>query len=216
MVTFYAPGHKQPIKVVSKADSSKASKKAMYRIAKSVVARNTESKQYYTDLAGSFNLLSTTPSEVDTCHPVQGTGLQGRIGRQIKIKSIDIKAVFNGVDATQVFRLVLASCNGTTTTPFNTTFAATTINAVIRYNTMRNLLKRKFLDKFITMDVTHETAIKQFRYYKRFKKPIVMTWGDDADAYPNQRLILMCVSDSGSVSHPYVSQGWCVVTYEDA
>lgn len=208
---MYAKGKKG-----SGKNAAKNSTKTMYRIARSIVARNVESKQYYTDLAGSFNILNTTPAEVDTCHPVQGTGLQGRIGRQIKIKSIEIKAVFVGADATQVFRLVLASCNGTTTTPFNTTYGVTTINALIKYNTMRNLLRKKYLDRFITMDTVHETFIKQFRYYKRFKKPILMTWGDDADAYPNQRLILMCTSDSGAPAHPFVSQGWCCVTYEDA
>ena len=53
---MYAKGKKG-----SGKNAAKNSTKTMYRIARSIVARNVESKQYYTDLAGSFNL------EHDTC-----------------------------------------------------------------------------------------------------------------------------------------------------
>lgn len=196
------------------------------------IDQNIENKQITVSLQATYGAITTNWTESDLTNISQGTGSANRIGRKIRIKSIEIKGVIANGDAEtalddpyNVVRCVIGLWAGPAgSTPLAT--ALTTIQAPIRKNLgTRNYLVTKFLDRYIPLTVTstekgagdgYTPMLKSFKYYKRFKTGILITYGDDTTSYPDKRLILGMVSDSTAVPSPGFVVGYLVMTYEDA
>lgn len=175
------------------------------------IAKNVETKMIVYNSAAEFNLLSTTWTELQVSNIAQGTGLISRIGRQVKLKSLEVDMLIDKTDATNMFRIVIGTYMGTLTTPMTTALA--TMNTAITKNNLNGVI-RKYLDKYIVCDGVKQ-SIAHFKYYKQFKKPVYITWAADA-GNPDKRLIMSILSDSGAAAHPFSSAGRIVLRFEDA
>lgn len=179
------------------------------------VHKMIEDKVHGVDLVAEFSSISTTWSESDLSIISEGTDVGDRVGRQVTLKSVTMKFVLLGVDNYNVFRWVLGIYNGAApATPLGTSGAG--MNSIIaRTGFPRNFLVRKLLDKYLTVELENKRMIV-CTYHKYFRKGIKMIWGDSTTNYPSVKLMMALISDSGAASHPYVSQGYCRVTFEDA
>lgn len=136
---------------------SKGKKKmATVGFVKRVIANNIENKQTTGSMPSSFNSVSTNWVEIDPSNIAQGTLSAQRVGRQIKLKSLEVNCVMAGGqsetltdDPYNVIRVVIGLWSGQTPTPLGT--ALTTIDAPIRKDLgSRNFLIKKLLDRYIT------------------------------------------------------------------
>jgi len=194
------------------------------------IDRNIENKHLGDSLDNTFDSLPNTWTELNVCNPAQGDTAQSRTGRQIKIKSIEIRGVIVQASVESALdepyntvRVVLGLYN-TSDTPLAD--SGTTIDGFVTTNlSTRAYLIKKYLDKYIAMGVSstekgggdgYAPTVRTFKYFKRFKKPIVVMYGDDTTDYPNKRLILSMVSDSSVVPNPGFYHGYYLCTFEDA
>lgn len=175
------------------------------------IKKNVENKMIVWNAAAQFNFLTTAWTELDVSAIGQGTGLIQRVGRQVKLQSLEINMLLDRVDATQTFRVIIGLYSGQVVTPLQT--AGVTMNTVVTRNNQNGLIK-KYLDKYIVCDAT-QRSIANFKYYKYYKRPIQITWAQDA-AQPDKKLIVSIISDSGAAAHPFSSYGRLVLRFEDA
>lgn len=178
-----------------------------------------------------WNSISTSWSEFNMSSMAQGTGGEYRIGRRIKIKSLLIKGVLcSGVnqtsldDAYNVVRIVIGTFTfGSGTTPLAS--YAITINQPIDSTVGVAAVQKLYLDKYITLNCStnekgpgdgYAPVLKNFNYYKKFKKPIYINFADDTATTPNKRLFFSLISDSVAVPHPGFINGYIYMRYEDA
>lgn len=207
---------------------SKSVKKYVSR----VMDKQIEDKIKTGSLQATFAILPNVAwSEYPITNVSQGIGKGGRIGNKIRVKSVEINGVIaqgsNELitdDAWNVMRIILGLYNGVNT-PL--TSANLSINDVMRtdYSSAKGTLRQKYLDKYVPLNVVsteqgagdgYTPQVKLFKYYKRFKRPILIEYADDAVTYPNKALVLSMISDSVAVTHPGFINGWWCVTYEDA
>lgn len=206
--------------------------RAVKQYVQRAIGANVENKQVTVSMNATFSAITTTWTEADLCNITQGVTGPARIGRKVKLCSLEINCVIaEGAaeiltdDPYNVVRCMVALWSGAAgTTPLAT--AGTTINAPIRKNLgTRNYLIKKYLDKYIGLQVTstekgggdgYTPQLKNIKYYKKFKKPILITWGDDTTTYPDKRLMISMISDSSAVTNPGIIAGYAVMTYEDA
>jgi len=191
---------------------------------------HTEDK-YLTDaLATDFASVSTDWIEKNMALPTQGVTNTQRVGAKIRVKSLEITGVLAGGadeslldDAYNVMRCVIATYNAGVSTPLGT--AAVTIDEPIMVQTSSSTLKRKLLDKYIHFNVVsteqgegdgYTPQLKQFKYFKRFPKGLLITFSDSTVTYPNTRLIMSMISDSAAVPNPGFVHGFWKICYEDA
>ena len=184
---------------------------------KKEIEKNIENKVNTLDLDDNFLTVGTTWVEHIMCNPAQGDGMTQRSGRQIKIKSLEIKGVLSAaadgsaLDENRcIVRIIIGLFQGTVATPLAT--AGATINSPITRDQMtRGRLVTKYLDRYVPLDVTstekgagdgYAPQQKGFRYFKRFNKPITITYGDDTATYPDKLLFLSMISDSAAVPNP--------------
>lgn len=181
--------------------------------------------------AGGLTSIPSTWVEVNGVNPAQGTAKNQRIGTKIRVKSIEVNAVLaqgsGGVltdDPYNIMRIVIGKYTGQTATPLAT--AGITINQPIKkdWSDARGTLIQKYVDRYIPLEVAstekgggdgYTPALAKFKYFKRFKN-FVITYNDDTINYPNARLIMSVISDSGAVTNPGFVAGYAVVRYEDA
>jgi len=175
------------------------------------IAKNTENKMIVYNTAAQFNLISTAWTELDTTNISQGTGLIQRVGRQIKLKSLEIDMLLDKEDETNVFKVIIGLYAGQLTTPLTT--AGVTMNTAITKNNVNGVIK-KYLDKFIVCDGVKQ-SIAHFKYFKKFSKPVYITWAQDG-GQPDKRLFVSIISDSGAAAHPVSSWGKILLRFEDA
>lgn len=207
-----------------------------WRALKSMVVRqidrNVENKQITVSLNATYGAITSNWTESDLTNVAEGVTGNGRIGRKLKLRSIEVKGVMATGDSESladdpynVVRIVIGLWSGSAgATPLGT--ALTTINAPIRKNLgTRNFLIRKYYDKYIPLSVTstekgggdgYTPQTKLISYFKRFKRPILITYGDDTVTYPDKRFIFAAISDSSGVPSPGFIAGYIVVSYEDA
>jgi len=217
------------------------SKKRFYKKSKTVpravktyvtktLDKQTEDKVMYYTLQGLYTTIPNTWTERSLCTPVVGTSGGDRIGRRIKIKSIQIKGVLTGGqdelltdDSYNVVRLVLATFNYPSGTTPLATYAATIDQPLIK-NINLAALRRVYFDKYIPLSCTstekgggdgYTPMPKLVKYYKKFNN-LYVTFGDDTVASPDKRLFLSAISDSAAVTHPGFVNGFILIKYEDA
>lgn len=162
------------------------------------------------DLSTTFSVIGNTWVELDASTVSQGDALYNREGRTVHIRSLEIKSMLHAVDTTNTFRIVIALFNGSSATPLAT--SGVLIDNILTGESCRNYLIKKYLDKYICVNSTNDPD-KPFNYYKKFKTPITVKYGDDTSTYPDKRLIIAMISDSGAVAHPYVATGYSITRY---
>lgn len=195
-----------------------------------VVHSNIENKYFVTDMVTGYGSIPSAWVERDVCYPVQGDGISDRTGQQIKIRSIEIKGVIaqgsseSAVDdAYNVLRIVLALYNGQDFTPLG---ALATMNQPIttEFNTAGQM-RKKYMDKYIALNVVsteqgegdgYVPQVKSFKYYKKFKRPVTIRFGDSGTVNQQNRIVLSMLSDSAGVPNPGFVAGYMKVLFEDA
>lgn len=193
------------------------------------IHRNIENKFDYGSLVTPFASVGNTWTEQAFGLVNRGTEVRQRIGNSITVKSIQLEMVIVGGavnsvadDARNTIRMVLASWDGDSNTPLGT--ASWSMNYPIRSTlgpTASNMLK-KYYDKYITLtstgadDTGYIAGVRKVSYYKYFKKGYKMNFSDATADYPDKKLVLSMISDSGVIPNPGVTNGYWVITYEDA
>lgn len=196
------------------------------------IDKNTENKLRYINLVTQFGSIGTSWNEVSFNTLAQGAAKEQRIGNKIRIKSLEVKGVISAGanelvtdDAFNVIRVIIALYDGATLTPLSTAGRGMNDPLRVDYLSANGRLKKKFLDKYITLEVTgteqgagdgYTPQLKQFKYYKNFGKGITVNWSSDASTYPSANLMMACLSDSLAVTNPGFVAGYAVMTYEDA
>lgn len=176
------------------------------------IFRANEQKMRDYDLSTVFATLPNTWVEQDVSTVGEGDALYQREGREIRITSLEIKCTFHVVDNPgNTFRVVIGLFNGTQATPLAT--AGVSYDNILVPVACRNFLMKKYFDKYICINTASETD-RYFHYFKKFKKPIVIKFGDDTSTYPDKRLFVSIMSDSGAVTHPYVAAGYSLTRFQ--
>lgn len=195
---------------------------------KQIIVNSLEKKQKVTKFPDEFDSVTTAWSEVDLLDLEEGEQSDQRIGKSVSITSIEMIAVVSGGqvngatdDTRDTMRVVIGLYHGGAVTPLTTAGAA--LDSPIKpYLFTRATLIRKYLDKFVTLDTNGADSTgylpvqKTLKFYKKFKKPIKITWGTDPDDYPSKKLIMSCLSDSAGVPNPGFVHGYIMVRYIDA
>lgn len=209
-------------------------KKAMRDIAKRVVDANTEDKVMWQKLPTNFSSIGIW-NEQNICKPAQGTASNQRVGKKIKVKSIEIKGTIAAGssasaldDPYDTVRIIVATWNAANDTPMTTLEAATAgmINSPVKKGVDDfALLIKKYLDKYIPLTAVctekgagdgYVPQLKTFKFYKRFKNGLPITFSDEGVTYPEKRLCLSMGSDSVAIPHPGFTDGYVIVHFEDA
>lgn len=192
---------------------------------------NVEDKHISYNLDTLFSSVSNNWTEANVCNPDQGDTVSTRVGRRIRIKSIEIKGIFLGGisdlstdDVYNTVRIVIGVYQGTSNTPLaaggqgydNPLIATSGTSAGQR-------LIKKYYDKYHAIQTCgkglgagYAPVPREFEYYKRFKKPIVVTYGDSTDDYPSKALIMSVHTDSLAASNPGFVCGYVMCKFEDA
>lgn len=206
-----------------------ATKRFVYR----AIHKNIENKMVTSSLTQLFNSISNAWIERDICTLAAGTSEGTRVGDRVTVKSIEIKGVIaQGSNETALddpynnVRMVIGLYDTAGATPLATNpSGAITINTPFRPGWVCDTLRKKYLDKYIPLQITstekgggdgYTPGVRTIRYYKRFKRGLQISWSDSTANYPKSRLMLAFISDSSAIPNPGIISGYCVVTYEDA
>lgn len=202
-------------------------KKQLYN----AIHRNVENKMITRTMVTGFSNIDDTWTEDILSLVAQGTGANERIGNQIRIKSIEINGViaqgsgeFLTDDPYNVVRMVMALWSGgTVTSPLQT--ATWSLDTPLRKLLCPQGMLKKYFDKYIPLQVTstekgggdgYTPQVRRFKYFKYFKKGLLIDFGDGTTNRPDKRLILSAKSDSTLTTNPGFVQGFWAMTYEDA
>lgn len=208
------------------------SRKSKKGYVEKLIHRNIEDKHVSYSLVTHAGTITDTWIELNISDIAQGyTGIT-RVGRKINLTALEIKGVIGSGsdelatdDPYNVVRMMVALWyGGGGTTPLGT--AGVTLNQpVTKDQNSRNFLMRKYVDKYIPLEVTstekgagdgYTPQLKTVRYYKRFKKPIGIQFGDDNAIYPDKRLMISFLSDSTAATSPGFVAGYWMLHFEDA
>lgn len=175
-----------------------------------------------------FASVNTTWKEMDCSSIAEGLTGASRIGKKIRIKSVEIRGVFTGGqvgaaadDYYNTIRCVVALWDGAATAPlatpvFNMNYPLTSVS--------QQQLIKKYYDQYICSRCNGGDADgtgliplpQQFKFYKRWKNGLLIEFGDDTASYPDKRVVWSMVSDSTALPHPGFVNGYMKITYEDA
>lgn len=206
------------------------------KVVKKIIDRkldtNIEDKRLELSLVSNLGSVSSAWTELDPISSITQTVAEGgRVGRAIRVKSIEIKGVLANAssqiatdDGYNVMRLCICQWQTTQVSPM--AYASVGMNNKLdTVNMGRGQLEKVYLDRYIPLNVasTEKGAgdgycpmTKLFTWYKRFKKPLLVKWSDDNATYPNHRIIISCLSDSSAITHPGFVAGYIYIRYEDA
>lgn len=208
--------------------------KSVKRYVSRAIDNSNEDKCTYIRLNDIFNSVGSAWVEQIISDPAQGVAKNQRIGQRIKMKSVEIRGVLaqgsnqSGItdDAWNVMRIVVARFGaGANFTPLQS--AGQNINDPISksFFNQNGRLLHKYLDKYIGLEVAstekgagdgYTPTLRQFKYYKKFNKPLFVNWNDNSVNNPSQGLYLSMISDSGAVVNPGFLNGYMLFRYEDA
>lgn len=205
------------------------------RIAKRAVWKAAETKSVtYTNVSSTYGSVSTTWVENNFEGVGQGTARDQRVGAKIAIRSLWIEGIFtqgsNGTSADDmwnVLRIVIALWRKEAgTTPFAS--QAVTVpglnHPIVKGDDTCIGMIKKYYDKTFKLETNgverasgdgYCPRLYKFKYYKRFRKPIVMTWPGNNGADPNCRLRMSMLSDSTAIVNPGFISGFSRITFKD-
>lgn len=197
---------------------------------KKMLASNVENKHNFNYLAIMLPSINNAWTEHVLTNISPGSSGNNRIGRRISVKYLELRGVLAGGDSSSpaddpfsVLRIVLGIWK-TQSTPLTT--ATVTMNMPI----MKSMngcqgLEKKLYDKFIPLNVAstessggdgYAPLIRTFNFKKYFKKPLVITFGDDTSNTSDHNIVLSCMSSSTLVPHPGFVNGYYMISWEDA
>jgi len=217
---------------MSTKKNTKDSKKtyATTKYVKKMLASNVENKHNFNYLAIMLPSISSSWTEHVLTNISPGSSGNNRIGRRLSVKYLELRGVLAGGnsltaadDPYSVVRIVLGQWK-TQSAPLTT--ATVTMNMPI----MKNMngcqgLEKKYYDKYIPLNVATAEAgagdgycplIRNFHFRKYFKKPLVITFGDDTSNTSDHNIVLSCMSSSGIIPHPGFINGYYLISWEDA
>lgn len=191
-------------------------------------------KKYFNSTYVNFASLNNIWHEYLFGMMDQGVANERRIGNRVEISSINIRLTIEsgntgGIfdDAHETIRIILAVWDRkdretTVSTQLEELSPRTYLSDPVTRTTMPGL-KRKMLDKYIHLvpqgtnmgDTGYTAVLKEFKYQKKFKKPIVITYKDNSSLRPDQVLALSMISDSSVTPHPGAISGWVSWRYTD-
>lgn len=190
-----------------------------------------EDKRIATNLNGAFGSIGSTWNERTLFQVSQGVHNYERVGNRIRVKSIEIKGVVSQSSAESaldepynVLRIVLGHYRGSVLTPLSWGGASLNTPITKHENTGETLIK-KYMDKYIPLQVVstekgggdgYAPALKQVKYYKRFKKGKIIEFMDNGTGTYNGMFVLSMISDSNAIPNVGFVAGYILVTYEDA
>lgn len=200
------------------------------RYVRSVLDAEVEDKQATWSLATAFASIGNTWTELSLAQPAEGVTGATRVGKKIRIKSLEVNGVCAGGaselatdDAYNIVRIVICTTDWSAGgTPLAT--ATIGLNEVLNKNRTQ-LLSKKYLDKYIPFEVSsteqgggdgYAPSLRKFKYYKRWKNGMPINFADDTASAPDKLLILGMLSDSAAVPNPGFVCGWVKVRWEDA
>lgn len=205
--------------------------KAVKTYVNKAIHANIENKYFNTDLASIWGSVATTWIERDVCYPTQGDDIVNKTGRELKIRSIEITGVLcqgsNQTaldDAYNVIRIVIGLYAGLSYQPLFDAGATIDQPITTNFNTKGQLIK-KYLDQYICLNSNgveraegdgYVPMIKQFNYYKKFKTPVTIRFGDTGTVNQQRRIVFSMISDSGLPVNPGFIHGYMKVMFEDA
>lgn len=195
------------------------------------IHNNIENKILTERMVTNYSSVSNTWSESSLMLIPQGIGNNQRIGNQIRIRSLEVNGIIaegsSGSPADDIYnvmRIVIALWSGSTvTTPLQT--AATSLDACIRRTNAPQGLLKKYYDKYIPLTVASTTDnagngycpnLRKFKYYKIFKKGLLIDFGNSGTLTPDKRLIMSMITDSFGIPNPGFITGYWAISYEDA
>lgn len=194
-----------------------------------VIDKSNEQKLNTWTASTTFASISTTPTELNFASLNQGTDIINRIGRKIKVLSVQLRAVMAAGasqvaldDPYNVIRVVLATWSGNTTTPL--TSASATVSSVIDSRNGFQLMRRKYVDKMVPLSVAstekgagdgYVPKMTMLKFFKRFKN-LYITYSDAGATSCTKTLVLSMLSDSSAAPHPGCIAGYVRFTFTDA
>lgn len=206
------------------------SKTNIKQIVRKELDKSIEDKIQYSNL-GNFVSVGNAWIENSLTDIAQGTELWNRIGRSIRLRSLEIRgALAQGStetaadDAWNVIRIVVGLYSNKSITPLAS--GGATLNTPITPKLCSNgQLLRKFMDKYVALNVTcneqgagdgYTPQVRTFKYFKKFKKPILINYNGANLGDANKHLQIGMLSDSALAVHPGFVCGFWKLCYEDA
>jgi len=206
----------------SKKHYRKPTKKSVTAIVKNQIAKSQEWGHFTRSMVDEFGSVPNSWLEYDLCSQItEGDDVMNRQGREIRIGSLEIKGIMSaaavggvGDDLVNQMRLCIALWNGSATTPLETS-GVDLETPIMKSDLAGNQLIKKYVDKFIPLNTTcqgrangYVPEYKTFKYYKKFKEPIVVKFSSNAGTYPDKKLMVSFISDSSAVTNPGFVSGY--------
>lgn len=191
---------------------------AIKKYVNNAIYKNMEFKYSACVITSIFSSIPTTWVESDLTSVNQGDTGVTRDGSQIQVHAVQIDAVLSNGDNRNTIRVILALWDHTSDSPLADNAAG--IDSIIikqNINGYTDGMIRKYVDQYITFTEPYDGGddIKRFKYYKRFKKPLLIRFSTGGTTN-SKRLILSMISDSGAVPNPGVINGHAHILFTDA
>lgn len=215
---------------------NRRTRRSIKRVVKRVLSQAAEKKIAIATLPAAFSSITSTWTERWlTSSIVLGTDDFQRIGRKIRVLSIEVHGTLqNGYGGAtgDVWNQVRFHCglwryNTSVSNPLAAD--AITFNNPISKNgfgttQMEARLIKNYKDKTINFNPPHTfdnagayqytfPVVRSFKWYKRFKKPVVITY--DSAGNPRSDILMAVMSDSLVASNPGFINGWLKIMYDD-
>lgn len=178
-----------------------------------------EDKLMISDLNSECASISSTAWDYTyPCNPAQGTSANTRIGRRIKIKSIEIDGWLSAGDSYNLMRIVLLKCDNTDALASHTLTSYISTDSNSSGAIMQVYYDKVHKLRYVPVDGSTATVMpdyKHIRIKRKFKNFTVM-YGDNGTTQYNHTLCFACLSDSGTPPNPGFINGRIVCRYEDA
>lgn len=196
-------------------------KRRVSRSVKKYVAKKLdqqiEDKFYVVPMATALTPAAAWDYYDFTAQITQGDDVSNRTARKIKIKSLTINGVLQSqLETSGSLRLVIFTTYDQSATPLSTV----TFSELIQKNDQGlSQLSRKYYDKYIVFNpILSATSYNSrvVRYYKRFRKPIYVTYATSAETSISRRLVMAILTDSASPADLTFTAGYAKITFEDA
>lgn len=205
----------------------KPAKKTITAIVKKEINKSQDWHFYQETLPAVLGSVPNSWVEVDICPKItEGDDVTNRTGREIKIGSILIEgtygpgAIVSGADDPfNTMRIVVATFKGAVSATPLQSAGVDLHSAILKKSVGGNLLNKLYLDKYLACNVTESVAsgyvpeIKTFKYYKKFKNPIVVNYSSSAGTYPDTKLFISMISDSVTVVNPGFFAGRYIIKF---
>lgn len=210
--------------MVKKVSFKKTASKAYV---KNLLNATTEKGYAAFTLPSVFGSIGNAWIERSLAQPSEGTDVVNRIGRKIRVKSIEVNGILaSGAtdtvadDISNVVRLRLSLNNPKSATPLVTAGAGMS-DPLYKDTVAGEYLIKTYKDMYIPLEAVstgqgdgYTPSLKRIRFTKRFKHPVEITFASIDNTKPDKLFFLSMISDSLAVLNPGFTQGYCILRYE--